>query len=278
MTEQPVPNPSVQRILVVDDAVDLRYLLTLRLQRAGYVVMAAGSSAEALALVRQQGLPALALVDLVLPGVDGLTLAQELCRLGHVPILLLSALSDPPPKGGALGRCVQGYLLKPFLWAEVLARVQWVLAQEVPAASAPQAVAIDDHLTIDFDHRYAVFDQRRIKLTPTESRLLHLFYCRRGQVLSPGALLAEAWAASIPGTLRSLWVHIRRLRIKLEPDPQHPCYIVTVRGLGYSLPPPDAPAPVLREGAVPPAQQVGRVPISGDWRHSLRADTPGNPR
>lgn len=142
----PNPPPAVRRILVVDDAVEIRYLLTLRLHRAGFLVMAAGSSAEALTLVRQQGLPALALVDLVLPGVDGLTLAQELCRLGNMPIILLSALSDAQPKAHEVCRCVKDCVTKPFVWAEVLARIQWVFAQGGPAARASQAVAIDDHL------------------------------------------------------------------------------------------------------------------------------------
>jgi DNA-binding response OmpR family regulator len=146
-------------------------------------------------------------------------------------------------------RCAEDYITKPFTWAEVLARIQRVLLRSEPDASASKDVAIDGRLSVNFDQQYAVLDQRRIKLTPTESRLLQHFYRCRGQVLSPGALLSRVWDPLVQGTRHSLWVHIRRLRTKIEPDPQRPCYIVTVWGRGYYLPTPAETA--TREGGEP---------------------------
>jgi DNA-binding response OmpR family regulator len=97
-------------------------------------------------------------------------------------------------------------------------------------------LVIDDHLRINFAQQYAVVDNDQIMLTPTENRLMHILYNNRGRVLSPGFLLAKAWDPVRKGTVESLWVHVRRLRSKIEPDPDNPRYVVTVRGQGYCLP------------------------------------------
>jgi DNA-binding response OmpR family regulator len=234
----PKPPPPGKRVLVVDDAIEMRQLLNLHLQRAGFVVLTAASGQEALTLARQQGLPHLAMVDIVMPEVDGFAVADELRRLGKVPIIFLSALSDTATKVEGFRRCAEDYITKPFTWAEVLARIQRVLLRNEPDAGPSQEVTIDRHLAVNFDQHYAVLDQHRIPLTPTEGRLLHTLYTSRGQVLSPGALLARAWGTGRQGTRHALWVHLRRLRTKLEPTPSQPRYIVTVRGRGYYLPPP----------------------------------------
>ena len=95
---------------------------------------------------------------------------------------------------------------------------------------------IDEKLRINFAQQYAVVGDDQITLTPTENRLLHILYNNRGRVLSPGFLLAKAWDPVRKGSVESLWVHVRRLRSKIEPDPDNPRYVVTVRGQGYCLP------------------------------------------
>jgi DNA-binding response OmpR family regulator len=104
-----------------------------------------------------------------------------------------------------------------------------------PNSAAQVEVAIDERLQMNLHQQYARLDGRHISLTPIENRLLALLYQRRGHIVAPGHLLAVAWGEARNGTSASLWVHIRRLRSKIEPDPAHPRYVITVRGRGYSL-------------------------------------------
>lgn len=97
-------------------------------------------------------------------------------------------------------------------------------------------VAIDERLVVNFDSYNAILDGRQLALTPIENRLLQVLYNQRGRVLSPGALLVRVWADGAQPSVQALWVHIRRLRNKIEPDPNHPRYVVTVRSRGYLLP------------------------------------------
>lgn len=237
MSDLPLTDAHVShRILVVDDDVDTRTLLTLRLQREGYVVLPAGSGAAALDVVRNNGVPSLVLLDIMLPDMDGFAVAEELRTLGAMPVIFLSALSDTERKVEGISRYAEDYVTKPFAFSELLARIQRVM---VRAASDPQAdpeQVIDERLCINFAQNYAVLDDRQITLTPTEVRLLHILYSNRGRVLSAGFLLAKAWEPVHRGTVESLWVHIRRLRNKIEPNPERPRYVVTVRGQGYCLP------------------------------------------
>lgn len=234
MTHQPAltQNSPRQRILVVDDEADTRLLLTLRLQHAGYRVEVAGSGGEALAFVQQAGLPQLALLNMLLPDMDGFGLAAALQHLGAVPIIFLSAQADTQTKVEALTRYAEDYVTKPFDFAELLVRIHRVLARVAVASEA----VIDEHLRLNFARQYAVVDHIQIRLTPLETRLLQLFSTYRGRVLSPAFLLANAWPPGRPGTIPSLWAHIRSLRRKLEPDPAQPRYLITVQEQGYLLP------------------------------------------
>jgi DNA-binding response OmpR family regulator len=224
-------------ILVVDDNSELRTLLVMRLRREAFRVTAASSAQEALETVRLQRLPHLAIIEMLLPGMDGLALATELRRLGDVAILFLSTLTDPHIKQEAWAHVAADYLTKPFSLVELSASVRRLLLRITLADAAPGEVVIDERLQVNFSQRYARLDGRRIPLTPIESRLLALLYQRRGCVVAPGHLLAVAWGAARPGTPASLWVHLHRLRNKLEPDPAHARYILTVRRRGYALPP-----------------------------------------
>lgn len=225
-----------KRILVVDDATETRLMLNMRLQREGYLIYAASSGAEALDIVQQQGLPHLVILDIMMPGMDGFAVATELRRMGDVPIIFLSALSDTETKVEGLNRYAEDYITKPFAFAELLARVRRILLRVASDQTVDPELAIDERLRVNFAQQYAVIDADQITLTPTENRLMHILYNNRGRVLSPGFLLAKAWDPVRKGTLESLWVHVRRLRNKIEPDPDNPRYIVTVRGQGYCLP------------------------------------------
>ncbi|HMN28753.1 MAG TPA: response regulator transcription factor [Caldilineaceae bacterium] len=229
-------NGERKRILVVDDATETRLMLNMRLQREGYLVYAASSGAEAIDIVQQQGLPHLVILDVMMPGMDGFAVASELRHMGDVPIIFLSALSDTETKVEGLNRYAEDYITKPFAFAELLARVRRILLRVASDQMLDPELNIDERLRIKFAEQYAVVDSEQITLTPTENRLMHILYNNRGRVLSPGFLLAKAWDPVRRGSLESLWVHVRRLRNKIEPDPDNPRYIVTVRGQGYCLP------------------------------------------
>jgi DNA-binding response OmpR family regulator len=241
MTRQPVFSPEDEqlRILVVDDETDVRLLLKLHLQRAGYSVAEAGSGQAALALVQQTGLPHLAILNLLMPAMDGFAVAAALQRLGHVPIIFLSALSDSNTKVNAITRYAEDYVTKPFAFDELLARIQRVLLRTAAAPVVAAEVGIDERLRIHFAQHYLLVNQQQIPLTLLETQLLRLFYLHRGRVLSPAFLLAHAWPSESTVTRQALWAQVRRLRRKLEPDPAHPRYLITVRNQGYYLPSPE---------------------------------------
>jgi DNA-binding response OmpR family regulator len=224
------------RILVVDDAADTRLLLNLRLQREGYDVFTASSGAEALEVIQKEGLPHLVLLDIMMPGMDGFAVASELRRMGDISIIFLSALSDTDTKVEGLNRFAEDYVTKPFDFSELSARIRRVLLRVATDQNADPEQVIDERLRVNFAQQYAIMDSVQITLTPTENRLLHILFNNRGRVLSPGFLLAKAWDPVRRGTVESLWVHMRRLRSKIEPDADNPRYVVTVRGQGYCLP------------------------------------------
>ncbi len=225
-----------KRIFVVDDAADIRLMLTLRLQREGYDVMAAASGAEVVELAQKEGLPHLVLLDIMLPDMDGFGVAAELRRLGSVPIIFLSALTDVDTKVEGLTRYAEDYVTKPFAFPELLARVRRILMRTTADAAANPEIEVDERLHINFVQQYVVLDDEQIPLTPTETRILQTLHQHRGRVLSPSYLLSKVWDPVRKGSVESLWVHIRRLRSKIEADPENPHYVVTVRGRGYCLP------------------------------------------
>ena len=236
-TEQILSNAkNPRRILIVDDAPDTRRLLRLHLQREGFRVYTASSGAETMEIVRREGVPHLVILDIIMPGMDGFAIAEELQHLGDIPIIFLSALSDVNTKVQALDRYAEDYITKPFAFAELLARIRRVLLRVEFVRTIDPELVIDESLRINFAQQYVILDNAQIMLTPTENRLMQVLYHNRGRVLSPYQLLGQLWEPRQRGSVESLWVHIRRLRRKIEPEPHNPRYVVTVRGQGYCLP------------------------------------------
>ncbi len=224
-----------QKILVVDDTKDTRHLLTMRLEREGYRVSAAGRATEALEIVKEQGLPHLAILDILMPGMDGLELANHLRRMGDLPIIFLSALSDPDVKTDAINRYAEDYITKPFHFGELLARIRRILLRTTTEPPASPEETIDERLRINFAQQFVMVNGERVSLTPIENRIMHVLFSHRGRTIAPDLLLAKVWSPHQKGSLESLWVHVRRLRDKIEPDPDKPRYLVTMRGQGYCL-------------------------------------------
>lgn len=224
---------TAQRILVVDDEADVRNLVRRRLEFAGFDVDTAADGARALERVRQ-AIPDLAIVDLRMPGMDGFEFCRQLRSFGDIPVILLSGVDDPETKATGLEAWAEDYVTKPFDGRELIARVRRVLARFGQADRRDRAeVAIDDRLRVSFTHRWVERDGVRSALTPIEGRLLHILIRNRGQIVPTETLLARAWGPTEEAYAEGLRVHIRRLRAKLEPDPNHPCYLKTERGVGY---------------------------------------------
>ncbi len=226
-------------VLVVDEAEAPRALLGAQLQRQGYRVQCAASGQEALAIADANGLPHLAILDISLPDLSGFDLAEALQSRGRVSIIFLTAIADLETKVYGLDNFAEDFIAKPFELPELLARVRRVLLRAGPTHYGDFEHAVDEYLRINFSQQYAVTSGQRILLTPTESRILNALNSNRGRILSTTHLLDQVWNPTRAGSLESLWVHIRRLRSKIEPDPDDPRYIVTARGQGYYMPGPN---------------------------------------
>ena len=223
------------RILFVDDEADIRWTVSQLLEDEGLTVLAAGSAAEALELVAAQGIPHLAVVDVMMPEVDGIELCRELHRFSDLPIILLTAVDDQRTINAALREFADDYMVKPFDPEELAARVRRVLGrfESFDHATGP-SVAIGDRLTLELAAGRALIHGEAVELTPTETHILHVLVRARGRTVSTSHLLGRIWPREevFEDTLR---VHVHRIRQKIEEDPAHPRYLLTERGLGYRL-------------------------------------------
>jgi DNA-binding response OmpR family regulator len=223
-------------ILVVEGAPRAQRMIALQVERMGYGVTAVAQGAAALTWARRAGLPNLVILAQSLPDMPGMDVVEQLHATGQVPVLLLTSPTDPPLHEERPSQARTATLRKPFVFAELMRAVQQLLCPaETSLSSVPEECALDATVQINFHLQQLTVAGRQIALTPTETRLLQLLYAQRGRVVSPGYLMSKAWEPELRGTLGSLWVHIRRLRNKLEPNPEAPNYLITVRGQGYYL-------------------------------------------
>lgn len=222
------------RILVVDD--EPRYLKLLRynLESSGYEVFTASSGEEAFSRVASEKLD-LIILDLRLPDVDGYEVCRRIREFSWVPVIMLTALSEEKDKVEGLRLGADDYVTKPFSAEELLARVNAVLRRsQLPAAEAQPVVNVGN-LVIDLPRSKVVKEGREINLTPIEYRLLHCLALNVGKVVVQEVLQEKVWGPEYREHYEGLRVFIRRLRQKVEDDPEHPAYIVTRPGVGYML-------------------------------------------
>lgn len=219
-----------KRVLVVDDDIKTVELVKLYLNRDGYQVLTAYDGQEALRLARE-GHPDLIVLDLMLPGIDGL----EICRIirdeSDVPIIMLTAMTSDQDKQTGLDLGADDYITKPFSPRELAARVRAVL-RRLPGERGPAEVRHDD-LVINFLRHEAYIAGRPLSLTPTEFKLLGVLVQEPGRVFSRAQLIEKAMGYDFTGFDRTVDVHILNLRRKLELDPDQPRRIETVYGVGY---------------------------------------------
>lgn len=223
------------RILSVDDDPDILFTVRRSLENEGFAVATADSAARALEWIDKEGLPHLAVVDIRMPGMGGLELAREIRRYCDLPIILLTAVDDEKTVVQALEEVAEDYVVKPFRPAELAARVKRVLRRiEDFSFAQSKLTEVDEHLSLDFAHQEAIRGGERIALTPTETKILHILARSRQRTVTTDYLLRRVWPLEEVFE-DSLRVHIHRLRHKIEPNPSKPRYLITHRGLGYSL-------------------------------------------
>jgi two-component system response regulator MtrA len=223
------------KILLVEDDAVIREATALGLRRNGFDVVTAADGPEGLAAFGREA-PALALLDVMLPGLDGVALCREIRRESQIPIVFLSARSDAIDVVLGLEAGADDYVTKPFEPAVLAARLRASLrrAMAEPAPSAPANEQIGS-IQLDRAGHAVTRDGRAIGLTPTEYKLFVELADHAGMVLSRQALLERVWGYGWAGDTRLVDVHIQRLRAKVEDDPANPRTILTVRGVGYKL-------------------------------------------
>jgi DNA-binding response OmpR family regulator len=235
-------NGDSARVLVVEDEANIRDLVALHLKLEGLTPVATGDGTEALRLARGEPFD-LIILDLMLPGLDGVTICRAIRREGvnaDVPILMLTARREESDKVLGLDSGADDYLTKPFGIRELVARVRALLRR--PRRSA-LAVAQDDHgqpvsvagLTVDPARRQARMDGEEIDLTAHEFDLLFLLASNPGIVFSRESLVQKVWGDDTFVSARSVDTLVKRIRKKIEPDPEEPQFILTVWGTGYKF-------------------------------------------
>lgn len=223
-----------KKILVVDDEASVRKLVRSYLERDGFAVLEAADGVSAIEITNQQH-PDLLVLDLMLPGVDGLEVCRRVCGEGGPMVLMLTARTEEADKLVGLGMGADDYLTKPFSPRELVARVKALLRRSAAKKTYSQAVIKAGPIEIDVNRHLVSVDGDELELTAREFDLLAELARNPGIVLSREQLLENVWGYSYFGDPRVVDVHIAKLRKKLEVDAAKPRYLQTVRGFGYKL-------------------------------------------
>jgi two-component system alkaline phosphatase synthesis response regulator PhoP len=221
-------------VLVVDDQADIVRLVRDYLERAGFHALTAGDGDQALQVARREH-PDLVILDLGLPGLDGLDVARALRRDGDVPIIMLTARTEESDRVAGLELGADDYVTKPFSARELVARVRAVLRRGSAAREQGDVVRAGDGITLDVPRMETTVEGRRIALTPTEFQLLLHMARQPGRVFTRAQLLDAVHGVTIESYERAIDAHIKNIRRKIERDPRAPRLLQTVFGVGYRL-------------------------------------------
>jgi two-component system response regulator RegX3 len=224
------------KILVVEDEESLADSVRYNLEREGYSVSVATDGRRALERFRADG-ASLVILDLMLPEVSGLDVCRTIRSESDVPIIMVTAKDSEADKVTGLELGADDYVTKPFSMRELVSRVRANLRRARPA-EAPRStdeVLAGGPVRLDVARHEVVVRGGSVSLPPKEFELLETFLRRKGRLLTRDFLIEEVWGADYYGDTRTLDVHVKRLRRKLEADPHHPQHLVTVRGLGYKF-------------------------------------------
>lgn len=228
-----------QRILVVEDDPTLQETLKYNLEREGYQVNVVGEGIKALETARDLS-PDLIIMDIMLPGMDGIEITRILRHESSMPIIMLTAKDEEIDRVLGLEIGADDYLTKPFSMRELIARVKAQLRRLrldkddlIQEREIEENILHFSNLTIDVNRREVSIDDQKLSLKPKEYDLLYYLVQHQGHVLSRDRILEKVWGWDFHGESRTVDVHIRWLRKKIEEDPSNPQRILTVRGVGY---------------------------------------------
>jgi len=220
-------------VLVVDDEPRMTRFIRMNLELEGYRVVEAHNGLDALDKVRTD-LPDLVVLDVMMPELDGFETLKMLREISSVPVIMLTVRADEDDKVRGLELGADDYVTKPFGARELASRVKAVLRRTRGSVSPEKAVLrVDDRLSVDFNNHEVIVAGQRIKLRPTEFRLLYHLIENAGWVIPHETLLAKVWGYEYRDEIHYVRLYVAYLRQKIEPDPSHPRYIFTERGVGY---------------------------------------------
>lgn len=220
------------KILVVDDEKVIVKGIKYNLEQEGYQVSCAYDGEEAVNLAKDNSID-LILLDVMLPKMDGLTACRTIRGFSNVPIIMLTARSEDIDKILGLEYGADDYITKPFNIREVTSRIKAILRRVNPTPKENTDVLVSGDITLDYNFRRIKIKDKTIELTGKEFDLIDLFVKNPGRVYTRENLLDIAWGVDYPGDVRTVDVHIRRLREKIEENPAEPLYIMTKWGVGY---------------------------------------------
>jgi len=227
-----------QSILVVDDEAPMRKLLSSNLKASGYAVRAAADGSEALKLIEEHPFDLL-LLDVNMPGPNGLQVLQALRRTAEMPVLILSARGREHDKVEALDLGADDYMSKPFGIAELLARIKVLLRRSTPGPRGAVPAYRWAGLEVDYDARRARVDGVEVSLTRREFEVLAYLARNAGKILLHRQILQAVWGGQYGEESDYVWTFVQRIRRKIEPDRANPRYVLTEPGVGYRMPAPD---------------------------------------
>ncbi len=222
------------KVLVVEDEESLLFTLAHNLKREGYQVLTAARGDDGLRLAREKH-PDLIVLDVMLPGVDGIQVCRMLRRDSDVPIIMLTALGGEGDRVAGLDTGADDYIAKPFGMRELMARIRALLRRSGPRAQPDlgPSVIVSGDLVLDRERREVTRNGRVVRMKPKEFELLLFFAQHPGKVFSREQILDDVWGYDFYGGPRTVDVHVRWLRQKIEDDPANPTRLRTIRGSGY---------------------------------------------
>ncbi len=219
------------RVLVVEDEESYSDALAYMLRKEGFEVSVAADGHTALAEFDRAGAD-IVLLDLMLPGIPGTEVCRQLRQSSNVPVIMVSAKDAEVDKVVGLELGADDYITKPYSPRELVARIRAVLRRGQEVDLAP-ATLESGRVRMDVERHVVTVDGDEVRLPLKEFELLEMFLRNTGRVLTRGQLIDRIWGADYVGDTKTLDVHVKRLRAKVEPDPANPKFLVTVRGLGY---------------------------------------------
>ncbi|PIE21054.1 MAG: DNA-binding response regulator [Arachnia propionica] len=219
------------RILIIEDEESYREALEFMLRREGFEVAAASDGDQGLAEYDKSGAD-LVLLDLMMPGMPGTEVCRRLRARGNVAIIMLTARDSEVDIVVGLELGADDYVTKPFSHRELVARIRAVLRRGQDQTLLPEVVEVDG-VRVDVERHQVTIDGQEVQFALREFELLELLLRNAGRVMTRGQLMDRVWGSDYSGDTKTLDVHIKRLRAKIERDPSHPARLITVRGLGY---------------------------------------------